>query len=745
MIYLRRIFMVSAAIVAIHMQGCGCDDDKKYYPPQQDNSFTVNGAASKGVLQGFQVSVHKFDSGLLDPIPVSSVITDNFGRYTIEIPNIYISKPLLYRVTPQASGSMMKCDLVGGCGENVNFGQSLPVSGNDFKLDAVVSDPKDNSVTNISVFTDMAASLVLDSNADSNEDVQALIALSNSRVANRLGIAGNITEIPVIDLTDNTAVTNAVNNGNALHVRYAAINAAIISAVRSDNPNASLAEALRLFVDKYVEKGLAGNVSIDEETGWGEILEYARALLVQVQTNLGVNSLANLSGLIEGLIADAQLANSETSDGYDRGTASQTAGATGIEKAKAMVQDLRDFAFSIGNTSTSGGTIGSISDDFTVQVEAAQMASSEDAAHLMEALAMAASAIDDASRAHDGNPSLTTYTSDDGVTVTITSSVENSTEFSVEQTIEIMSDAGELPVEVELTAINAVTMADAEQQNSSGMTANGSYEVAGSAQTSVLTMMVLDGSSVSVTDMATVEVMSEQSPQLSETQTLEAFDLNLMVSIAQRNTNDPITLKGNLTASLTDIMVKDTSSTNDISTSEISEIRMGIASLKISGEIGNATGESASFSLSVSGDATGVSFVDSWVNGNQTSTGETANNFADLFGSLAFTARLTGIPSVVVMNYTVARTGLESGDNGLTVKYPGKLFRFNMAVEDGEPTGNLTITNQDGVVLTAQEVIVNGESRLQGNITYGGVQYATITEEDLVVISFIDGYSVSLM
>ena len=133
------------------------------------------------------------------------------------------------------------------------------------------------------------------------------------------------------------------------------------------------------------------------------------------------------------------------------------------------------------------------------------------------------------------------------------------------------------------------------------------------------------------------------------------------------------------------------------------------------------------------------------MNGNQTSTGETVDNFSDLYGSLAFTAKLTGIPSVVVINYTLARTGLESGDNGLTVKYPGKLFRFNMAVENGEATGDLTITNQDGVVLKAHEVIVNGESRLEGTITYDGVQYATITEGNVVLVTFTDGYTVTIM
>ena len=739
MIHLRRIFMVSAALVAIHMQGCGCDDDKKYYPPPQDQSYTVTGTAGKGILRGFNVEAYHFtDSGILDPTPISTTITSAIGRYSLSIPDIYINLPLVLRVTPRPTDSFMTCDLSTGCGVGVNFGQPYEITDSSFTLETVVPSASDNSEANITLLTTLAAQLAqqaIESGA-SREDIQDAINAANSSVANRFGLAGDLTTMPVIDLTDPAAVTAAMDAGNSNLVQYAALNSAIVQAARLDDNLLSFVGALNSFITYFADEGVAGNTTDAAETSLADILSAARAVLMQVQAN-DPQAPQGLTALLQSLFVDQQLAESEPADGRSTGTPSQTSGATPIAKVKAMVSDLKNLAISLGDTALSGGgTIGGISEDFAMQLEAAEMASSENAGYLIEAMAIAAAAIDDANRAHGNNSELTSYTSDTGVDVTIVTEGESSV-FSVDDDIEVETDTGMVIIAVELDAADSLTYEETDSANSAEMSADGEYEVSGSATSSALTMSVEEGSSISIEDMAVVESVNSQTGELSESQTLDALSFNLMIELSQVETDtvtDPVTLEGTLIASLSDVMIVDTES----GTTESSAKSLGMVSLKLSGLVSNTSGESASFAVSVSGDGTGVSFVESWTQQGETSTGETTSNFVDMYGSVAFTAELTGNPNVVSMNYSVARTGLEDADNSLTIRYPGKQFRFNMLVADGAPEGNLTITNHDGVIMSLMETTVEGESRLQGTISLNGTQYATVEEDDTVVIRYTD-------
>jgi hypothetical protein len=157
--------------------------------------------------------------------------------------------------------------------------------------------------------------------------------------------------------------------------------------------------------------------------------------------------------------------------------------------------------------------------------------------------------------------------------------------------------------------------------------------------------------------------------------------------------------------------------------------------------VGNDSGESASFVVALNGDATGVEFVETWYEDwerETTETWEDEDNFSAFYGSIAFTAKLSGIPNAVVLNFNVARTGYEDAENTLTIRYPGKQFRFHMLVADGAPDGALTITNHDGVVMSLVETEVDGENRLTGTISLDGVQYATIEDDRTITIHYSD-------
>jgi hypothetical protein len=725
---IRRIIFATAAVTAAFIQGCGCSDSKKSSsPPPAAPTFTVTGTAAKGILRNFQVAAHRFNDGILDPTPIINTNTSNLGAYTLNIPQTYINQPLLFRVTPNPTGSIMTCDLSAGCGTNVDFGDDLPITDTEFQLDTVVSTTTDNSVANITLLTNLAAQLAQEAlgNGATVAEIQSAIAESNSRVANRFGLAGNLTTMQVIDLTNTAAVNAALNAGNSSAVQYASFNAAIAQAASADNSALDFVAALNTFISYFVEEGLAGNTRDAMETSFADILEQARAILLQVQSD-DPEAPQSLVALLQNLLTEQQLAESEEPDSYDQGTPSTGAGDSDLQKAKNMVADLRDFASSVGETSLEGGMdIATVSEEFAMQLEAAEMTTSGQAGYLLDAMAKASAAIDDANRAYMDNETLESFTSE-GIDVSISVTDEKPV-FTVDEEIQVETDTGFTSVTVELVAHNGLTIGDTSGETSSTVAANGDYRVQGSATSALLTLTVKEGSHVQVTELAETESDG------NSTQSLDEFDFHLAVTLAQPTgeETDPLSLDGSLTVSLADAMVENTESPNGEST----DFTLGTVSLAFSGKVSNTTGESFNFSLSVSGDATGVSFIDGLGDG-----GETAEDYVAASASLAFTAQLTGIPSVVSVAYNVERTGLESAQNSLVVKYPGKLFRFNLAVEDGEPVNPLTVTNQDGAVLTLNENTVDGESYIDGNIKVNGTEHAAIEEVEVgtVIITYSD-------
>lgn len=743
MINLRRIFMVSAALVAINMQGCGCSDDKKYYPPgsgpgpEPEQTFTVSGAASKGILRNFEISAHSFIAGGINPVPIASDHTNNLGAYTLRIPETYREQPLLYRVKPRASGSIMTCDLADGCGEGVAFGEDLPVTDASFTLDSVVPSAGNSLTTNISVFTDLASGLAIRSlveiNNGNSDVIRNAIARSNSQIANRFGLTGNLHSLPVIDLTNAAAVKAALDAGNAHFVQYAAMNAAIAQAAWADS-DSGIFGAMDSFREYFVGGGIPANTEMDNVTSYAEILNAAQHILRQVQDR-DPEAPLNVAALLQNLMTEEALANSEEPDVPDQGTPSEVSSNPPLEKVKAMVEDLRNLAVSFGDVSVNGGTIGSIAEDFAMQIEAAEMASSDDTSHVTHAMAIAAKAIDDANRAYSNNPERTSYTSEDGVTVTI-AAVAGSARFSVDQEIVVATDDGDVTVEVVLDADNAMDYAGDRED----LTVDGRYAVVGTAISAAISVEIKDGSSIAISNVEVVQEADEEAGTETQTETMDEFALNLQVEISQVKSDelvDPVTIKGALSVLLTDARVVHTEGEE----STTARLSASILDLKLSGMVGNDSGESASFVVALNGDATGVEFVETWYEDwerETTETWEDEDNFSAFYGSIAFTAKLSGIPNAVVLNFNVARTGYENAENTLTIRYPGKQFRFHMLVADGAPDGALTITNHDGVVMSLVETEVDGENRLTGTISLDGVQYATIEDDRTITIHYSD-------
>jgi len=713
---LRRYFMIGAAAVAVSIQGCGCDSNKKRTSnpttPPAESTVTIQGTAGKGILQNFTATAHIF-SGNVDE-PIASGITQTDGTYRLEIPRQNIGSPIIVRVAPRSDSTMI-CDLPQGCGDN-EFGEPTPVD-DDFQLSAIVPSVSENQNVNLSAFTTIATSLVLDQaqSGDNLDTIRRYIAESNSQVANRFGISSDLAALPVIDITNPNQANTIQGLSDRETARYNALNSGLLSAVMNDNPESRMGSALNQFVADYVERGVAGNTSRDSDTSFAEIVRQAAEALRIVGERAGESSNLNLQPLTQELTTEADLAASEEPDQFDRGTPSETAGETGRNKAIAMVTDLRNLIFSFGEQSIEGGTIGAIADDFALQIEGAEMASSRDAGALVEALTLAASALDDANRAHQANNALTSYVSDTGITVAIEAG-DDAVSFEIDETITAVNPS----VKVTLSSTNALDLNDSETDAS----ASGEYTISGSAETDALTLIISQGS---------FSVNYEGSKETAtETHELSNLHLRLAAQLKQ-NVELPIVLTGRLEAAVSNVELESTSATAGDST----EATLGAVAFSFNGSVDNSAGETAQFALALSGDAKGMSLTEAWVNGTKSVTTETEEQFADASGSLHFTAKLTGIPNAVVISFSASRTALEAAETSLNVRYSGKQFRFNMNVEEREPKGYLTITNQDGVILRLRQVKTGNKLVAEGDVAYQGVVYGVIEERNgQVVVRF---------
>jgi hypothetical protein len=745
MIKLKRFLLIGAAAVAVGVQGCGCDGSKKRYStspstPPPESTVRIQGTAGKGILQNFTATAHILSNSYTTTpgAPIATGLTQDDGTYRLEIPRQNIGSPIIIKVAP-TSDSTMICDLPQGCGDN-EFGEPTPVD-DDFQLSVVVPDVSDNQNVNLSAFTTIATSLVLDKagSGDDLDTIRRYIAESNSQVANRFGLSSDLGGLPVIDITK----PNQANTIQALSdretARYNALNSGLLSAVMNDNPESKMGSALNQFISDYVERGVAGNTNNDSDTSFAEIVRQAAEALRIVGERAGESSNLNLRPLTQELDTEADLASNEEPDEFYQGTPSDTdVNASARDKAIAMVTDLRNLIFSFGEQSIKGGTIGAIADDFALQIEGAEMASSRDAGSIVEALVLAASALDDANRAYQANNALTSYLSDTGITVSIEAG-DDAVAFEIDQTVTVASsvsinagsvgttgsDGSTAPsnpaVKVTLSSTNALEVHDGATADS----ASGEYSVSGSAETGDLKLTISQGS---------FSVNYEGSKAgASEAHELSNLQLRLAATLTQKDVQLPIVLTGRLEVTVRNVELESTAAAGGEST----EASIGAIAFSFNGSVDNSADETAQFALALSGDAKGMSLTEAWVNGTKSVTTETEEQFADAFGSLHFTAKLTGIPNAVVISFSATRTALEAAATSLNVRYSGKQFRFSMDVEEGEPKGYLTITNQDGVIMRLRQVKTGSKLVAEGDVTYQGVVHGVIEERSgQVVVRF---------
>ncbi|BFM07943.1 hypothetical protein [Halioxenophilus aromaticivorans] len=738
---------------------------------------SFSGEAAKGIVIGGVVNVYPIVNGSVDTsTPLGSGVTDSTGTYTVELAD-YDGEPVQIEIAAAADDSTsMICDLSGGCGDGVGFGDSFPVT--DFSLSAVVTEITDDtpsvSVTPLSTVASQLAIETLSAGTETN--ILQAISNANTSVANRFGITGDITQVDVVDITNPTAVSAA--DESALQFNF--FNAAIVQSVINDNGAVGLEQAVQAFASQYIDNGgladteTAGAAGITLE----DILNGASSIIDSVEVALadaGVD--ADLSALETDIDARANLAaNGNTTP--TSGTPAAPADSE-LQTVKNDVAALRNLAYAIDLTSA---------DTFADDIEMAADVVDADLAKALEALGYAAQAIADAwvvVSESDVAPVVVTDT-DTGIEVDITSSNSMHT-YSVDQDVEVMTDAGTvMSIPVTLTAMdNGSTVSESEpalSENDDGsynesktysadvdLALEGMATVANSVRVSVESgtfMVSLSGEEDHLHSYMTQNSDGTMSYGFTtdEVLSIEDFSLSLETMVQQLSGTDAITFEGTIglevtafNGTATEEAAEHSSAmgTGNMSYTDMwsDQETIGELAFSLGGSFSSVSGNALVASLSVMADGTGLVFgCDGnieWNNAGmysyeETCAEETEQNYADISATLAVLMSVDTLDDDVTFTVALARTGLDDGN--LTVRLSSGANVFSTTYQTAS-TGlrSVNITTASGAIISLAETD-DPDTDVEGTITLNGSQYATIEDSGngILVITYTDGEFESL-
>jgi len=791
---MKRFGLSLAIAAALGLTACGGSSSSS---SGGSTSTTVSGTASKGIVIDGLVEGFLFGAdGLPDfSTVIDSDTTDANGDYSLTIPSQYKDEPLYIRVTSDGTATM-KCDLAGddSCGAGVNFGDTYTLADTDFSMGAVLSESDGSVSVGLTPLTTAAAKKALESIETSGSDFGAamLIEQANSSVANTLndilGLTGadavvSITDVAVVDLTNPTEVADSLGDSDTA-VQTAAINAAAVSAVQADNPGASIEDAIDSFTDDLADTALVGNTASAGVTDLAEILEDAEAVLGEVDAGDEGEALAAATGDI-GTQQDE--AETEAPDVAVDDTPSATAGAEELAQVKAFVEELRELGTTIDGKMVGTGededTVENILDNFDLQVDAADMASSDDADAAMEALGEAVQSIVDVFDANfevgANGPVLLEESIIDGFPIDV-ESAETGLIVNISQSggvfaFRVNDDAVDVTIDEQVTSADvdvsatatALTLDDGIVETETGsvetegglvetevgtLTGVADLNIAGTVQAGTIDLELLNGTVtanlVVVVDNEDTNMGSGNSDSKDESFTLTGFELDLDVTMAQIvggaiTTENAMSFAGGLDISVSSVAVtEDASSENDwsgesdtFSENGVQTLKLGIVGIELTGTFGNAKEEfDASFSLT--GNASNVptfteiydeSFDGSvFTNSESESGGETNSLFAAVTAELTFDAKLAGVADEIQFSFSVTRAGFDDLESSVSLSYPGRSILIEAEAtgldSDGNALASVMLSNNDGVViqLDADESTVDEDDELTGTITITG-------------------------
>lgn len=728
----------------------GCKSDEGGSLPIQPNHepeptyFSFQGRVVAGVIYGAQVTLYPILEGSRADAPIASTETGASGFFGFtEIPDQYRGLPAVIEVA--IDGAQIVCDSVRGCGD-YRFGQSFVVDAPEFILRASIPKLEADGVYNSTLLTHvghvLASHLVEQAPAGAlnDEDVSRHFSNANAQVSRRFGVIGDLLSFAPTDLTSEAEL----REGESSDLYYSATNAALGESLRASTSGLGLWHSLDEFAVEFAQNGLAGHSGMDNDGVTKELLlGRISDIYNYLQAELGLDYTSALSELAvqRGLVL---------SEPFDRYT--QSSGEIGlaapIEKAKTLVQDIRQIASSMNlsqlvtltdMSALFSGNPSEIFEGFGVALDTSELLEGERLAPIITAAQAVAMTVLEALRSQLQEGFVPARINGIGVqhelvsgkhVITVVDVVDvcdkHAAPCFVQSDIQFVFDIGTFGGNVEDSLL---ILTGTRTEISGGFFSAGySVQVPG------------NGSEIMINRLAmTLGQGEETGKTLIDIDNLYAeVPLQLVSTVDSQQTS----IDGVLSAALeklqtiffTDDEVINTeeNKVEVISTSVFELYQLKCLDLTLSGlvDLGQEDEFFAAFNLlqnvqGFSGLAEyrtrEVRICDQWIESCEDQEpeseliGETEENFIGISASIGFKAHLQGVREPAVVTISGSReSATDNVLNNMTVIYPGHAFRLNGRFSSRGDVLFLDARNQDGIHLY---VDANSSGRRSGTIT----------------------------
>ena len=771
----KRTALAAAILTAtLGLTACGSGSSSG------DSSFTAtsSGTTAKGIIKAGVVTAVELNSDKSEIGEVGSATTNADGTYELTLSNDYSGGPILLTLTTDAN-SEMKCDTVGGCGDRtdditdddsiIQFSELFKPGAGAIVLKALIPSAANGAAINASItpFTNMAVVRAMQEATLDSDTVSA----ANSEVSALLGI--NPLTTPPIDITDATATSSATSQ----QVVYAALSSAIAN-IAGTGGNVQTA------IDNLASSFTAGTIQANDDNpddaviSLQDIIDGANQTLTETGTT-------DDSGVINEMEDDVQTAGE---GGTINPEPTDTATASAVDKAKALIADFRTYANDLSNTINNPNFAAS----FIGEVETADtiLSNTQGTDNLVTALAAVMEVYDNIDAIFDFN--------EDGT-------ADDTYSFSTEEPSQFTSGSVRLVATTNIQSTPGETASDGTYSESESGTYSGTLTFTNAVvgdQTANITITMSNGEFSYSYDETTNDVDDTNNPypndhvetdnSAEETSisgtiigsngtslTLDAdtaFDYSFRGEFV--DTNDSSTYSEeeredfNISASSATILVPTGESNSVTFTGEISANGFSAYTYedyfdKNNPEFGNQysfSDESYITSASLNGSVTaGEESISLEISGGMPNIetimaqegGETTESYLQISAGIGFTVDLTDLNGVDV-NFNASRTALDTaiaqlnlshGDRSILIETTANIVEaenemtpdqfMGLSIEGG--TGEVTVTNPDGVVMTITPPEEGVKAYAQ--VTVDGIIVAEITETEdgLIKASYSDG------
>lgn len=695
-------------------------------------SSTISGTGMKGVLKDADVSLYAIENGVLSGTALATARTTADGKYSFS--GVNYRGPVLVQIKGNTTATMV-CDIAPDCGGTpvIAFGADAPFDSSNI-LEAVSVLSGSSISINVTPLTYLAAQ-----KAKSAGFSESAIKLANSHIANLFGLTGDVSSLPVADVTGSSTDASAQ--------KTALLGAAVYAAARADG------KTLDQLISEIVNAN--GQLSYSESTSTSSSATTLAEIYEQAANIAGQ---ANLSASIMSAIAAARADAENQPDQETTAQASDTALLSQIEKGKAFITQIR----TLGSTFVTEDS----AETFKDEVDAAKTLLSSDTENAAKVLAYVGDAVSLVHEKLKNGEQLTNpyAVSIGGGSVPVGHTTSgNKTTYTVTNVTGFVGN----PV-VNITA--ALDGTFSETSNESSHEASGSESInatltaSGSVTQGNAKLEVLPGSKIKGNLTLSYKEKSTNCAlgnwcEDPHTYTYEdhfsspSIELDLHVKLSGVGEHSAKVITGKLKSTITNFKSDSTENNNYSSTGfsfvDTTVDTIGTASLDFSGEVQTAANKSLKVSFNFTANGNGVKQTTTetwgWNNENYESVydynktlNETANKYANGSFTLIMDASLTGnATDKGTLTLTGSRTGLDTGKVEATLKYAGgKSLVISAPVVAQNTNPTITIKNQDGVVATIKK---NANDKVEGSIKVGNDQIATISHPSNILVRFGNG------